>query len=1278
MKTRLGYDIGTNSIGWALTKFDDEGNYKEIIDGGVRIIPMNEKQKSEFESGQAITKNAGRRDKRGARRLRHRYLLRRKNLLSFFDLLGIEKEKIQSPSENTPAEEYKIRATATKDRVEIEEFCRILFRLNQRRGYQSNRKERVDSSSSKYLVETKITDLKETGRVLRGKKEFEISLASGEHGTSSDSKLLKLEKEITTEIEVSKSVSKKGEASYSFSVPTEDNWQGRILLMEHELDSSGLTPGQYFYERLKQNQHYKVREKLIYRRFYKREFDLIWEAQEKFYPELRSKELYKNVLEKILPENSPHFKFWYTKSLKEFVRDYIVFYHRPLKTKKSSIGDCPLERGNKVIPFSHPLYQEAKCWAAINNIRLVDDEENRMMLPDSVKETLYSILQKKEKVAKKDVKKLLPTGLNLLRLDMIDDIKGNTTLNKMYKAAKKAGITLEKIIPTREKYKQLWHLLYSVNNAEDVLKSLERNFGLSREQAQYFEKINFKIDRGAYSAKAYRKLLPFLRVGKYWEPIELKPELKENFNLLSEKDKKLLNNSQELAGLPEYLAVFIVYGSYQAINDVKKLESPDQIKLIKRHSLRNPVVEQILNETLQMTRDIWKKHGRPDEIVVELARELKKSAGERKKMTQSLIERSKENEQFRSILQGEFRISNPSRKDLLKYRLWTEQGHECPYSQQKIQKSDLFNGNTDVDHVIPRQRYFDDSFSNKVLTFRSENEAKSNQTAFEYISGKSEASYNSYKGWVQMARISRRKKMLLLAKEIPSDFTKRQLAETRFISRKAIEILEPIASNKAFITSGSITNTIKEQWGLNEVFKRIQLPRFERLARIHEDESWIQFEQRNGRPYLKLKDWNKRIDHRHHALDALVVALTSQAFIQRLANLNRWFEKNPNSDRKTKLKAQFFPLPSPTFREDAENFLKHIIVSHKKIGRLLTKTSNKYLKRNPISGKLEVLRQKGKSYAVRDQLHDELPYGKVKMLRDKPNSIPEALRDLGLVFHNWQKELLESYLENYDGDVGEAIKGLKTNQILTKNGEPLEEVWLYDAYYIKNRKLDQNITKKQLENIPDKKLKAEIDAHLAKYEHKIKKAFSDEGLLEFNSSREIPVFTVRTLVNGDLRQIVKKDGSSDNEKYYVDPSNNYAYLIYEEEGTGKRSYDVVPFIDAVQMKLEQGQLDFSRPGYSCQVLLKGDTVLVPKEESKDNGLFDFQQRYYKLVKMTKEGNRAFFIPVNISSPVFDSEFGSKSYTTCGPSSFDFPPKSIREKCLKVKINRLGEIEKYDH
>src|SRR5690606_24076506 len=41
---------------------------------------------------------------------------------------------------------------------------------------------------------------------------------------------------------------------------------------------------------------------------------------------------------------------------------------------------------------------------------------------------------------------------------------------------------------------------------------------------------------------------------------------------------------------------------------------------------------------------------------------------------------------------------------------------------------------------------------------------------------------------------------------------------------------------------------------------------------------------------LKIKKWSKRYDHRHHAIDALVVALTEQSHIQRLNNLNKYLQ----------------------------------------------------------------------------------------------------------------------------------------------------------------------------------------------------------------------------------------------------------------------------------------------------------------------------------------------------------------------------------------------------
>src|SRR5690606_1639492 len=131
------------------------------------------------------------------------------------------------------------------------------------------------------------------------------------------------------------------------------------------------------------------------------------------------------------------------------------------------------------------------------------------------------------------------------------------------------------------------------------------------------------------------------------------------------------------------------------------------------------------------------------------------------------------------------------------------------------------------------------------------------------------------------------KRKYLLAEEVPENFINRQLNETRYIGTAVRERLERVAPVNT--TVGTVTDALKNEWGLDRVFKEVLLPRFERLERITGRSLIEEIPLKNGAGH---KDWrmegyDKRIDHRHHALDALVVALTRQAYIQKLTGLRQ-------------------------------------------------------------------------------------------------------------------------------------------------------------------------------------------------------------------------------------------------------------------------------------------------------------------------------------------------------------------------------------------------------
>jgi len=149
----------------------------------------------------------------------------------------------------------------------------------------------------------------------------------------------------------------------------------------------------------------------------------------------------------------------------------------------------------------------------------------------------------------------------------------------------------------------------------------------------------------------------------------------------------------------------------------------DSLNLLKKNSLRNPVVEKILNQMINVINAIIEdpNMGKPDEIRVELARELKANNEQRNEMTKAINNSTKEHDDIRKLLAVEYGIPRVTRNDIIRYKLWKETGGISLYTGKTIEPSKLFTKEYDIEHIIPKSRLFDDSFSNKTLCERTLN-----------------------------------------------------------------------------------------------------------------------------------------------------------------------------------------------------------------------------------------------------------------------------------------------------------------------------------------------------------------------------------------------------------------------------------------------------------------------------------------------------------------------------------------------------------------------------
>ncbi|MBU2446662.1 MAG: hypothetical protein KJ666_13990, partial [Bacteroidetes bacterium] len=390
MKKILGLDLGTNSIGWAL--IEEKNNIlKKIDDIGCRILPLEKSLLDEFEKGNDITKNATRRQKRGSRRLNERYKLWRNNIIKLCKVLGIvpkgleplfekisfDNKKLIIPQaayekgshQFKPHELYELRVKALNEKITLEELFRIVYHLNQRRGFKSNRKAPkpeeemltediftgIKKKSEISFEKVKIVSVEPTGEK-KGKKQSEVFKIILEDGRFclTDKYIFKKYINETVILEIKKETLKTAtEPKYTFSFPTK--WQKNRKELNDAILKSGGYPGKYFFEEFLKAKNegkwyeFKVRESIVNRELFESEFQMIWEKQREFWLTENNIDLhflsnFQVAIENIVPfHNKEEKQKWIQKGLGDFIKNYIIYYQRNLRSQIMTIGDCRFE-----------------------------------------------------------------------------------------------------------------------------------------------------------------------------------------------------------------------------------------------------------------------------------------------------------------------------------------------------------------------------------------------------------------------------------------------------------------------------------------------------------------------------------------------------------------------------------------------------------------------------------------------------------------------------------------------------------------------------------------------------------------------------------------------------------------------------------------------------------------------------------------------------------------------------------------------------------------------
>jgi len=1043
----------------------------------------------------------------------------------------------------------------------------------------------------------------------------------------------------------SKAVSEKLEKDEAAYVITEINnnlnnssgYLGAISDRSKELFFNKQTVGQYLYLQLQKNPHTRLKNQVFYRQDYLDEFEAIWNCQKQFHSEL-------------------------TDELKTEIRDITIFYQRNLKSQKNLINFCEFESkeievekngqkikriiGLKVAPKSSPLFQEFKIWQILHNVAVRNKiDKTETPLEQEEKEFLFDELNLKGNLKASKIIELLALNAKENELNYTE-LEGNRTNKSLYEAylkileiegydedllklSNKDEINVSELSTSAFEIKQmiksifetlnintsildfdaeldgkafeqqasyqLWHLLHSYegdnsnSGNEKLYELLEKKFGFKKEHAQILANISLSDDYGNLSAKAIRKIYPYLKAGH--------PFAK--------------NGKDDKAASATALAGYRHSATSLTKEEIKNRELKPRLELLKKNSLRNPVVEKILNQMVNVVNALidsenkkLKAQGLPedfhfDEIRIELARELKKNAKERAEMTTNINAAKLLHEKIFKILQDEFGVRNPTRNDIIRYKLYEElknNGYKDIYTNTYISREILFSKQVDIDHIIPQARLFDDSFSNKTVIYRRTNLDKGNQTAYDYIESKfGVEKLQEYKDRVEMlykqkeGPISKAKYQKLLKKEseIGEGFIERDLRDSQYIARKAKDMLYEI-TRSVVSTTGEITNRLRKDWNLVNVMQELNFNKFKKLGLTE------QVEKKDGTFKERIVDWSKRNDHRHHAMDALTIAFTKRSFIQYLNHLNARKNEadkfhpaiNGIEEKETYLitdddgnRKRVFKEPIPNFRHVAKEHLETVLVSHKAKNKVVTKNKNKIKTAKGDKVKTEL--------TPRGQLHKETIYGKIKLpiVTEEKIGVKFDEATINYVANPKFKLLLLGRLKENDYDPKKAFSG--------KNSLAKNPIYLDDT---KTEVLPEKIKLVRYENdftirkdvTPDLKIDKVIDAgvrkileeRLKEYEGNVKDAFSDlnKNPIWLNKAKGISIkrVTISGVKNAEAlhykkdhfgKEILDENGIRIPVDF-VSTGNNHHVAIYKD-AEGNLQENVIPFFEAVE-RVNQG------------------------------------------------------------------------------------------------------------
>lgn len=568
----------------------------------------------------------------------------------------------------------------------------------------------------------------------------------------------------------------------------------------------------------------------------------------------------------------------------------VLLHQRPLKPVKP--GRCTFMPEEERAPLALPSTQRFRMYQEVNNLRILRDGLKEEPLTLKQRDDLIRSLEENSKRSFTQIKKLL--GLSgAIQFNFEDpkrqELKGNTTTAILSKAEHFGDAWFQF---DEAKQDTVVMQLVTEENEAKLIRWLQDNTGIDEKRAEKIANTGLPEGYGSLCALALARILPELRrdVITYDKAVQA-----AGFDHHSHISPSASGEIwPELPYYGQALQRHVGFGS----NDPKDNDE-------KRYGkIANPTVHIGLNQVRLVVNALIKRYGHPSEVIVEIARDLKQSKDQRDEENKRQAENQKRNARLRNDIANVLGISEERVKnaDIQKMILWEELSFDpadrrCPYSGIQISATMLLSDEVEIEHILPFSQTLDDSLNNKTVALRQANRIKGNRTPWDAFGAQPITGFD-YTDILSRAEHMPKAKRYRFAEDgyqrwLKDDagFLPRALNDTRHLSKVAREYISLICPNTRVIP-GRMTAMLRAKFGLNYV--------------------------------LGLNGEKNRNDHRHHAVDACVIAVTDQGLLQRFAQASA-----SARERQLNRLVENMPLPWTNYREHVQRAIDAIWVSHK-------------------------------------------------------------------------------------------------------------------------------------------------------------------------------------------------------------------------------------------------------------------------------------------------------------------------------------------------------------